>query len=401
MKVLVFGNIASGKTTLINKLKIKTPFEVVAIDDYRIIHGDKTFEGEKKAREYFFESLTGGKNQFIECLGVGFVSEEVYNILGKSNEIIICITLIAPLEICKSRALNKDWDIPFFKPIDEIDSLIKRTHDKILAGEIFERWSRNSNVTFIEKSNIDFGDLEDFVGEVSQLIQKCLNGDIALIKNGLIEMQKRETEEYYGGEYMTYQKKIIERNPKLVKDRTMIEEFLQRVSFNGNVIDIGSGNCQWFAFVEEKINKYFAVELNSSAVFFTPENTKLTFFNNDIFDENFNIFGISKEKIDVCILSFLCSHFSDERIDNLFEKLKDVDCVIIIDSFWGNHHQEKYKSKELKKVFRRASEKKYITIMKRFFEKADLDLFGFKTGRKRIEYESGTYWFVCMMRKDI
>ena len=70
MKILILGNIASGKSTITQKLKpILQDFEVIAIDDFRIQYGDGSMEAEENSKQIFFDAIVEYKNQIIEIMG--------------------------------------------------------------------------------------------------------------------------------------------------------------------------------------------------------------------------------------------------------------------------------------------------------------------------------------------
>ena len=95
MKILVFGNIGSGKTTVANRLKDKYPFEIISIDDYRRKFSDCSKEGEIIARDSFYRDAGKEKeNQIIKCLGVGDVADRLYELLFDIKEPIICLILV-------------------------------------------------------------------------------------------------------------------------------------------------------------------------------------------------------------------------------------------------------------------------------------------------------------------
>lgn len=74
MKILLFGSIASGKTTIAKKiLTIHKNFDFIAIDDYRREFGDYTTDGENAARENFVKSILPEKDQIIEASGLNLV----------------------------------------------------------------------------------------------------------------------------------------------------------------------------------------------------------------------------------------------------------------------------------------------------------------------------------------
>lgn len=136
MKVLVFGNVGSGKTTLINSLSKILPYSKISIDDFRRKFGDGSEEAELTARQKFFEAILRNDNQFIECTGTGEVADRVFSLLKTSDEQVICITLTTPKEICVKRLTNRTWNIPFPKPLKEVFAFMDRTEMKITGGDI-------------------------------------------------------------------------------------------------------------------------------------------------------------------------------------------------------------------------------------------------------------------------
>jgi adenylate kinase family enzyme len=172
MKVLIFGNVGSGKTTLIKKLNDIFPFEVISIDDFRRKFGDGSKEKELAARQYFLLAVKEKENQFIECLGVGMVADKLFELLGLTDEIIICIVLISSNDTCLSRLPNRNWDIPFPYPTDKVNSLIERTAEKISANEIENLWSKRENTIVVKKNNELLSDLENILIETTALIQE-------------------------------------------------------------------------------------------------------------------------------------------------------------------------------------------------------------------------------------
>lgn len=398
MKILIFGNIGSGKTTNINRLKKFIPFEVIAIDDFRRKYGNGSKESELVARKNFFEAIKPEQNQFIESIGVGKVADELFELLCNNNEQVICLTLLTPKEICKPRLLNRIWDIPFPKPIEEVSSLLERTETKIRAGEINNQWSKRKNLTLISKENNEFRYIDTIATELITLINQnkfvfshSIN-DIELMLN-------KNIQDYYSNEYLSYQEKVIEKNDKFLKDRLMINKFISESNITGNLVDIGSGKCQWFHLFEESINRYYAVEANSIALSLAPKSIKLTTVNENIFDQQFDITQTFNTKIDFAFFSFFFSHFSDKSIQQLLDKLKSINSILIVDSFWSNKHKEKYLTKELREVKRKVSKNEYFNLPKRFFEYSDIENLVKPFGYSIDKFQEGNYWFVCIVKK--
>lgn len=172
MKILVFGNVGSGKTTVLNRLQKLFPWQIIAIDDYRRKYGDGSKEKELIAQKHFFEAVKSNETQFIECLGVGKVSEELFFQLSKNNEKLICIKLITPKEICRLRLKNRNWDVPFPNSLDKVNPLIDRTEDRINKKGIEKIWGKRNNTTIISIKNIRFENINEIVNEIIDLFER-------------------------------------------------------------------------------------------------------------------------------------------------------------------------------------------------------------------------------------
>ncbi len=205
---------------------------------------------------------------------------------------------------------------------------------------------------------------------------------------------------YYGGRYLSHQKKVIEKNEKFLEDGLMINRFLSESNIKGNLVDIGSGNCRWFSLLENNVNHYYGIDTNGVALSLAPKRTKLTTINKNVFQDKFKLSDSTKSSIDIALFSFFLSHFSDTSIQNLIGKLEAINSIIIIDSFWGIKHKEKYITKELRDVKRMTSENEFINLPKRFFEYNDINSLFNPFGYTISKFQQGHYSFICMIKKD-
>lgn len=398
MKILVFGNIGSGKSTVINELKEQFPFEVIAIDEFRRKFGDGSKANELEARSNFFSAIKQNKNQFIECIGVGQVADELFQLLRRFKEPIICLTLTTPKEVCEQRLGERIWDIPFPEPIEKVFSLLERAEIKISNKEIAKQWSERQNTFLLERENIKPTDIQLITSD----LKKEIAAQISLASsqmNDIDLMLDKTVQDYYGREYQTYQKKVIERNDKFLEDRLMIKKFISEINISGNVVDIGSGDCQWFSLFENSVNNYIAIEANKIALSLAPKNKKLTTVNKNVFENGFDLDNTVKHKIDLAFFSFFFSHFSDKSIQTVLKKLTDINSLIILDSLWSNRHETKYKDKELKVIKRKISPTESISLPKRFFELSDINSIVNPLGYSVKKFVEGNYWFVCIVEK--
>ena len=156
MKILLFGSIASGKTTIARKiLTIHKNFDFIAIDDYRREFGDYTKDGENAARENFIKSILPEKDQIIEASGLGKLGRDIHIIVSEFNEDVLIIILRIPITIINRRIADKNWDTPFPGKQDKLETIIQSINFGIEFGEIPMLWSENPKHTIFQIENID------------------------------------------------------------------------------------------------------------------------------------------------------------------------------------------------------------------------------------------------------
>lgn len=399
MKIILFGNVGSGKSSVIKELKKIFSFEVIAIDNFRRKFGDGSKSSELNARENFFAAIKQNQNQFIECIGIGKVADELFLLLQTWTEPIICLTLTTPKEICKQRLEKRIWDIPFPESIEKISSLLERAEVKISNGEIAKQWGSRQNTILLERENIKPTDIQSMISNLKQIIE-VQNSFVRSQMNDIDLMLDKTVQNYYGREYQTYQKQVIESNDKFLEDRMMISKLISETNISGNVVDIGSGDCQWFSFFESTVNNYFAIEVNEIALSLAPKSKKITAINRNVFEPDFELSGTIKHKIDFALFSFFFSHFSDTSIRVVLEKMTAINSLIIVDSLWSDRHKERYRTKELKEVRRKISTTESISLPKRFFEYSDIDSLVKPFGYSVTKFAEGNYWFIYILEKQ-
>lgn len=138
MKILICGNISSGKGTLIKSvLERLDNFEHIAIDDYRLRYGDGTQDGEDRAREQFIFDIRFSENCLVECTGVGKLFSMV------KPEVDYRFLLSTDPSECERRFNDRGTEVPLPKTwfsgkslrdsINDIDKLHSRTGYKLIV----------------------------------------------------------------------------------------------------------------------------------------------------------------------------------------------------------------------------------------------------------------------------
>ncbi len=84
MKVLIIGNIGSGKSTIMEVLQEMLGFKTVQIDKLRIEYSDGSFAGEYLAWSKFLEACENSLDMVLEFSGAGVHRHAVKQALSKS-----------------------------------------------------------------------------------------------------------------------------------------------------------------------------------------------------------------------------------------------------------------------------------------------------------------------------
>ncbi len=156
MKILVFGNIGSGKTTFCKALSEHlSDWEYLAIDDFRRTYGDNTFKGDSIAKSHFIKSITHDDSlQLIESSGFGRLGSSLARRLQKYEGELIVLVLLVKGDQCKQRLESREWDVPFPENTTKGDALVKKMDKLIFSNFLFERWSTREKTLFIQAPHI-------------------------------------------------------------------------------------------------------------------------------------------------------------------------------------------------------------------------------------------------------
>jgi adenylate kinase family enzyme len=156
LKVLLFGNLGSGKSHLAERSRQRFPaFELVSIDAQRRMYGDGTQEAERLAKEQFLHGVVKGRQQLIEATGLGETGLLLAERLETFGEPLLIVLLTTPLSVCLARLSERKWEVPYPAPPEQAFDLARRTDELIRAGEVEAIWS------LLPRSVIIKGDCSD------------------------------------------------------------------------------------------------------------------------------------------------------------------------------------------------------------------------------------------------
>lgn len=133
MKLFVIGNISSGKSYVIEKIRALLPnYLVLKIDEYRIKNCDGSLEQELQMWNSFPKEVLKHNDVIIELSGGGEVAKNIVKQLEENAFLVLYVD--ADVQTCIERSKTKDFlRIPYPKEFQEpIEETIKR------LGESFE-----------------------------------------------------------------------------------------------------------------------------------------------------------------------------------------------------------------------------------------------------------------------
>ena len=137
MKILIIGNIGSGKTTLGKKIQEITGFKFVQIDELREKFLNNSVSGEYLSLHKFLKEIEENENLILEFTGVGCHKYAIKKSLELNSDNIMII-------LCKTR---------------NFDLLLERIDDKTFSYTHPFEVSPHAHVQYVEEESIK--NLED------------------------------------------------------------------------------------------------------------------------------------------------------------------------------------------------------------------------------------------------
>ncbi|MBO4694510.1 MAG: hypothetical protein J5656_01105 [Clostridia bacterium] len=154
MRLFVVGNISSGKSYIIDKIKPLLPnYHILKIDDYRANNCDGTLEKELQMWREFPNEVLKYNDVIVELSGGGQVASNIVKQLEENSFLVLFIDVNS--DVCIERSKTKDFKrTPYPKEFKEpIEETIKRL-GKNFETNINKVWSKALNIIKID-SNVD------------------------------------------------------------------------------------------------------------------------------------------------------------------------------------------------------------------------------------------------------
>ena len=154
MRLFVVGNISSGKSYIVDKIKPLLPnYHILKIDDYRANNCDGTLEKELQMWKEFPNEVLKYNDVIVELSGGGRIAGNIVNQLEENSFLVLFVK--ADSDICIERSKTKDFQrTPYPKEFNEpIEETIKRLGVNFETN-INKVWSKALNIIKID-SNVD------------------------------------------------------------------------------------------------------------------------------------------------------------------------------------------------------------------------------------------------------
>jgi len=169
MKILIFGNLASGKSYLAEKIQKAIPdLEYLSIDNFRRQFGNGTMEKELLAKQKFLDNINLDKSQLIEATGLGDTGEVIAKKLQQTKEFKFIIILKIPLRISLIRLKNRTWDIPYPAPPEQAFELAETSHKIIKDNFIQILWNGAINYIIMEVEDLSACQVRKIICEIKR-----------------------------------------------------------------------------------------------------------------------------------------------------------------------------------------------------------------------------------------
>ncbi len=168
MKILIIGNIASGKTSFGKKIQEATGFKFVQIDELREKYLKNSVSGEYYSLYMFIKSIEENRNVILEFTGAGCHKHAIKRCLELTkDDIIIIVCEVKDFQLLSKRIQSKQFS---YESIFEINTL---EHAKFIQNELMEDMKAGSwegeNIEFIV---LNMDTLDNFQEGLENVIRK-------------------------------------------------------------------------------------------------------------------------------------------------------------------------------------------------------------------------------------
>ena len=153
MKLFVVGNISSGKSYFIEKLKpLLSNYHILKIDEYRKENCDGSLEKELQMWNDFPQEILKHKDIIVELSGGGKVADNVIKLLDENSFIVVFVDTDS--NTCIKRSENKNFnDTPYPKEFKEsIEETITRL-GKDFEEQINSKWCKALNIIKVNSND--------------------------------------------------------------------------------------------------------------------------------------------------------------------------------------------------------------------------------------------------------
>lgn len=164
MKILLFGNIGVGKTTIARKLmSLLVGFDHISIDDFRRKYGDGTMDLEIKSQNKFIEAIAlDQSHQIIESSGLGQLGQRIFQKMATCEDLKVVIIPTAKRDTIQKRIDERIWDIPYPESTDCVPETIRITNEQLENGALQGLWYGHPLLSYPNQTNEDLENIIQF-----------------------------------------------------------------------------------------------------------------------------------------------------------------------------------------------------------------------------------------------
>ncbi|MHA2064605.1 MAG: AAA family ATPase [Candidatus Thorarchaeota archaeon] len=174
MRILLIGNIGTGKTTLGRSLSREMEIELHTIDDYRKRFSDGSYSGEYFAQANFLKTMESSQEGIYEFTGVGIHKHAVRYCLSGTDDAVAIVRVLVKDKSNRARIADKEWNVPYpFKmDLEEHMNYIDRELAEDKESDFWDIEGRETHI--LEIDNTEDKAHERLAKELAQKISELV-----------------------------------------------------------------------------------------------------------------------------------------------------------------------------------------------------------------------------------